>query len=584
MDDTVWLGDYLQVLRRRKWLILLVTALGTGLAFLIADRQTPIYESTSRVLATNVVLQTQAAEPPNLETEQSLVTSEAVIRCAQLVLAEPEFAEAPSLVTPDMDVVCADDELAGVALDRSLVEQLEVSSVASSSIITISATDPEPIRAEGVAQAFALSYIHAKTEQARDLLDQLRAPLLEQQASLTEQIASVNQQIADLLSKEARDASEGKEPSAADNQLFLSLQSQLNNLQLQLQNASTQLQALDESKVNPPQLILPAQLPKDPVSPQVLLYVAAGFLVGLAVGVILAFVRDRMDDRLRGRSDLEDAAEAPVLAAVPHIQGWRRKGNPLLIAREDPTGVASEAYRTLRTGVAHLSSRTPMRTIMVASPTAGEGKSTTVANLAYVLAEGGRHVIVVSADLRKPRLHRFFDVPNESGLSSILTGEDELWDVLQDPGVKNLRVLASGATPPRPADLLDSRAMVDVLASLKGISDYVLIDSVPVLLGPDALVLAPHVDGIVLVADAAMTTRTAIADARLRLEQAGGRIIASVLNNFDPRKLSSYRYYGYYGSYGYTERDGKGAGAPAQNGQRTGVPEPVQPPVPAAGE
>src|SRR5205085_11256139 len=129
-------------------------------------------------------------------------------------------------------------------------------------------------------------------------------------------------------------------------------------------------------------------------------------------------------------------------------------------------------------------------TIMVVSATAGEGKTTTAANLAVSLADANRRVILVSADLRKPRVHRFFGLSNDVGLSNALTGELKPWETLQDPNVENLRVMPSGPVPARPAELLQSEQMGELLAELREVSDFVIIDTAPVLLVADALALA----------------------------------------------------------------------------------------------
>jgi capsular exopolysaccharide synthesis family protein len=186
---------------------------------------------------------------------------------------------------------------------------------------------------------------------------------------------------------------------------------------------------------------------------------------------------------------------------------------------------------------------------MITSPAAGEGKTTTAANLALVLADAGKRVVLVSADLRKPRIHRFFGLQNEVGLSSVLAEEIQPWEAILDPGVENLRVLLSGPVPSRPAELLQSDQMGEILAGLREVADYVIIDTAPMLLVADALALGPLVDGVLFVADSENTSRSAVAHSREQLEQVGAVLIGSVLNNFDPAKARAYRHYGYYGPY-----------------------------------
>jgi len=246
--------------------------------------------------------------------------------------------------------------------------------------------------------------------------------------------------------------------------------------------------------------------------------------------------------------------------------------------------VVSEAYRTLRTSILFSAMQRGLHTIMVASANAGEGKSTTAANLAVVLADSGKRVVLISADLRKPRLHRFFGLETEPGLSNALAGESSVWETLQAPQVENLRVMVSGPVPARPTELLQSEAMGELVADLRDVSDFVIIDTSPILPVADALVLAPLVDGILLVADASITTRSAVTHTRELLDQVDARLIGAVFNDYDPsRDRGGAGYYGYgYRRYGYYGEASEGAsrrGAPAfpvaENGQSLRVaPEP----------
>ena len=260
-----------------------------------------------------------------------------------------------------------------------------------------------------------------------------------------------------------------------------------------------------------------------------------------------------LSDELRGRADFEEHAGVPVLAVIPKVASWRRKSEAKLITLDQPKSVVSEAYRTLRTSILFSAMQRGLHTIMVASANAGEGKSTTAANLAVVLADSGKRVVLISADLRKPRLHRFFGLETEPGLSNALAGESTVWDTLQAPQVENLRVMVSGPVPARPTELLQSEAMGELVADLRDVSDFVIIDTSPILPVADALVLAPLVDGILLVADASITTRSAVTHTRELLDQVDARLVGAVFNDYDPsRDRGGAGYYGYgYRRYGY---------------------------------
>lgn len=569
--DTVSLGEYFAVFRRRKWSIVGLTLLGILAAGLYERQQTPIYQSTARVKATSPLLNPsgQEAEAPNMETEAAFITSDAVNKCASILMGDQAFVRAPTEAVPDLDAVCSRDGLAEAELDRSLSQEVTTAIVPQASVMSIGFTDPIPVRAQAGSQAFALAYIHARTLDATDLLDRLRAPLLEDEADLQDQQGKAENQVEKTLNA-IESAEQDDEPTG---HLFATLRGQeaeLDGVAGRLQGVRNSLQNLDPSKINPPQLLLPAGLPVEPVSPGIILLGLLGLVTGLAFGVALAFVRERLDDSLRGRTDLEVHAGVPALAVIPKVPGWRNKREARLISREQPKSAVAEAYRTLRTSIQFAASQRGMKAIMVCSPGSGDGKTTTAANLSLMLADAGRRVVLVSSDLRKPRIHQFFDLEDRVGLSNILAGDVQLWESILDPGIENLRLVLSGPVPARPAELLQSTQMGEVLSGLREVADYVILDTAPILLVADALALAPLVDGVLLVADSDRTSRGAVAHAREQLEQVGAVVFGAVLNNFDPAKARAYRYAGYYPyQYGYL-RYGYGtatyAGA-AENGE-----------------
>jgi capsular exopolysaccharide synthesis family protein len=226
-----------------------------------------------------------------------------------------------------------------------------------------------------------------------------------------------------------------------------------------------------------------------------------------------------------------------------------------------------------------------VKTLMVVSPMAGEGKTTTAANLAVTLANANKRVILVSADLRKPRVHRFFNLENSVGLSNVLSGEVKPWEALQDPKVENLRVMASGPVPARPAELLQSEQMGELLVELREVADFVIIDTAPILLVADALALGPLVDGVLFVADSEVSTRGSVNHAREQLEQVGAPVLGGIYNNFDPSKgRTYYPYSGYYGPY-YRYRYGRYGRygdetyyGPTTNGKKAEARQPVEVP------
>jgi len=201
-----------------------------------------------------------------------------------------------------------------------------------------------------------------------------------------------------------------------------------------------------------------------------------------------------------------------------------------LITITDPRSPVSEAYRTLRTNLQFSSLDDPVKTLVVTSAAPDEGKSTTVANLAVTLAQGGRRTILVDCDLRRPSLHKLFDLQAEPGLANMML-EDEGEAALQETGVEGLRLLASGPKPPNPADMLGAQKLDKIIESLTEEADIVLFDAPPVIAVTDAAVLGAKVDGVLLVISAGKTKRDHAQRAKELLEKANVRIIGATLTN-----------------------------------------------------
>ena len=556
-DEGIRLREYLGVLRRRKWSLILVTLFAIGGAALYTELATPIYRSASSVQATTTVLLpgTTTGAGLSMQTEQQAVTSEPVSKCAALLLEDKTFEADPTEATLDTSAICTTEALSAAEIPAGLDSHVSVVVPPQTNVLQISFDDPSSRVSQAAAQAFALAYIHSKVVRAEQLLGQLRAPLLKTQESLTKQVTKLNSRLDQAI----QDNSAGHVTTAGSEKVQ-NLTSQRNAAQQKLDNITLQLLNLDPSHINPPQLLLPAKLPHKPISPNKVLAGALGLFAGLALGIVLAFLRERLDDTIRGRTDLEESSGAPILAVIPKLHHWRRTQDARLITREDPKGLPSEAYRKLRTSVLFSAAQRQLKVVMICSAMAGDGKTTTAANLAVLLAETDKRVILLSADLRRPRLHRFFDVETKVGLSTVLSGKASAAQVTLDPGIANLRIVPSGPVPERPAELLQSSRMRDVVTQLSDVSDFLLIDTAPLLLVSETLSLAPLVDGVLLVADAEKTSRGAVRRARDDLDDVAAPVIGSILNKYDPSKAHDYHSYGYYyGAYGYGPRRKEGA-------------------------
>jgi len=293
-----------------------------------------------------------------------------------------------------------------------------------------------------------------------------------------------------------------------------------------------------------------ATTPGSPVRPNVLLNTILGVLAGLILACGLAALLEYLDDTVKSPEEVEAAAGLTTLGGVARFHRPRSPEGGL-IATRDRHPVA-EAYRMLRTNVQFSTLEKPAQTLLVTSANPGEGKTTTVANLALVMAQTGKRVIAVDSDLRRPALHRFFGVGNGTGLTTLLlSGEPELDGCLKPTTFDNLWVLPSGPQPPNPSELLGSRRLESVLETLKQSADIIIMDSPPALAVADASILASRVDGTLLVVDSGRTRAGSLQRAKETLGRAKTNLLGAVLNKLTQRGRDYY-YYRYY----YSDAEG----------------------------
>jgi polysaccharide biosynthesis transport protein len=304
------------------------------------------------------------------------------------------------------------------------------------------------------------------------------------------------------------------------------------------------------------QLLTQATNPSVPFAPQPLRNAAIAAVLGLLLGVALAFAREHLDDTIRSKDDLETASRGlTVVGLIPAVAGWRDRSQPLVVAMNDPASPAAEAYRTLRTSVQFLRVDRPLQVVQITSAEPEEGKTTTAANLAIALARAGERVLLIECDLRRSRLHEFFGLRATPGFTSLLLGDTPVAEAVhQVEGEPRVYVLPSGPTPPNPSELLSSARAREVLTSFRANVDIVIVDSPPVLPVTDAMVLAGVVDATLVVAAAGKTSKRALARAIELLQQVNAPLIGTVLNSVRPRAAGSYGYE--YGTgYGYAMKN-----------------------------
>jgi capsular exopolysaccharide synthesis family protein len=278
-----------------------------------------------------------------------------------------------------------------------------------------------------------------------------------------------------------------------------------------------------------------------------------GLLIGLFLGVVAAFFLEYLDQTIKSSADVERVLEIPVLGLIPvdphgHRGGrdGRHRGAIPLISRAAPDDPTSEAYRALRTNVTFVSAeQRDLKIICVTSPGPGEGKSTTAANLAITLAQQGAHTLLVDADLRRPLVHRAFNLVQEPGLTDILVGTASLREAIRPNVVPGLDVLPGGALPPNPSELLGSEAMHRLIAELRTQFDYIVFDTPPALAVTDATVLGATADAVILVLRAGETEEIAATRTVELFRRVQARVAGTVLNGVEQQRDRYYHYYDY---------------------------------------
>ena len=515
---------YIAITRRHRVLIVAIAALMIAATLLFTMQQTPLYTAITRVLVKPVGVSNynNSVGSTEMPTEAGIASSDGVAQIAKDATGSSESA-------------------------NSLLSSLKVDSPNDTTFLEFSYTDASPIQAQTLSTAFANAYVKNRGDKAK-------AQVEEQVQPLQDELDTLSKSMPGIIGK----LQHTKDPAA-----LAMLTQQLSYAQGRAGYLRQQLLPFKQALTSGGEVVLPAELPTSPSSPSYPRNMALALVFGLALGVGVALVRERLDDRLRGTRDLDSAIGAPILATIPKVPNWKKRERVVMITSVAPRGPVSEAYRTLRTNLQFIGKDEDFKVIVITSPGAGEGKTTTVANLAATIAQTGQRVIAISCDLRKPRLHGFFGLSNEVGLSSILTGTATLAEAVQTPeGIDTLRIIASGPVPANPAELLGSQEMTDVIDELRFHADFILLDAPPVLAVSDPLILGPRSDGILVVADAQTTARSAASHSREQLEQVGCNIIGCVLNNFDPNQIRYYPYQNayYYSSYysGYKGYGGKG--------------------------
>jgi len=474
-------------------------------------------------------------QPPIYQTQSALVIGRAVY--------EPnpsggELGLAQQLATYYANIAMRDVVRTGTmnALNLTWLPQYTVSAVPNSQIIEIVVTDTDPLRAQAVANELANQLIKQSPSNP-DLQEQKHQEFIRQQINLLE--TQIQDTLDEIASKEAELGSLNSARQISQTQAEIAgLQQKLTTLQT---NYAALLGSSSGQGMNSLSLLETAALPQKPIGPNRMMIILMSVAIAFLISAGAAYLIEYLDDTFESADEINKHLNLPVIGFVPEIAKEGEK-NDLVI--RDGHSVEAEAFRALRVNIDFLQVHSPVKTLLVVSVGKTEGKSVISTNLALAIARSGKKVILLDADLRRPSLHQYLDLPNETGLSNIFLGQISTDDLLQSTDQENLSVITTGAPPPNPGELIGSKLLDDFLQGLSSRADIVIVDGPPVLV-TDATILSAKVDAVLLVVGYGRTRRSEAVIAMRQLERAGAKIVGVVFNRVSSKKQGFYRIYHY---------------------------------------
>jgi len=513
-------AQYFRVVRERKWIILATVILAVGLTALYSLKQTPVYQATAQILRQTAAL------------DQTLFGTSVF----QFQDANRELQTGADLVHVDAVGQMVAEDLHSKHSAASLLSMVTVKTSSQTDIISISAESTNPSEAAQVANSFARQFIKYRQTANQSILAAADGKVVAELAQMS---------AAELASERG----------------------------ITLTQKHEELGILEAMQTGGFELTQEASTPLSAVSPRPVRNAGFALLGGLFLGVLLAFLRDYTDRRIKDEQVLEQEYGLPVLASVPQPgRHWVHRGSAqstALIGFGDTQSSFLESFRTLRSNLRFFQGDRKTQILLITSGLPEEGKTVTSINLAFSLALSGARVVLLEADLRRPMMHRYLNLEGRMGLSNVLSGVKSFSEVLQvvelpdfipHPGLNGqarsmkataqtkLLCVAAGPLPPNPSELLASRRMEEVIGAAAACADYVILDTPPLLLVSDALNLATHADGIIIAVRMRTATKDEAYDVKTMLERSGGRVFGLVANGVSSKQKGYYRgrYKGYY--------------------------------------
>lgn len=526
--QSVGLEDYLAAVRRHKLAVVVCALVAATVAVWYTTSRTDVYEASTAVAVgpTPVGATSSALLSPRVEREAEILAS---IKVAEEVIDRLSLSQTPSELLADVDVKF----------------------VPNSDVLQLSYQGTSPAEVSNVANGFVEVYTEQREAAAVEFYTTELGAIQKQLDAARAETERISELLEGAATRRAQAAAGLSNPNI--DPTVSAIDAEIASLRVEQNSAATMARQVEQDRVAAErrldsrqmtaEVIRLSQTPQNPTGISSTVIIAVALIIGAIIGVIVAFIADRLDRTASDQSKLSLALGSQVIGEIPSFNNLLSGRDPLVMLNEGASPRvhrAQEAFRRLRSAVAFLqagSKRDGAYVMAISSAHPSEGKSTTCANLAVALAESGNRVVLVSGDLRRPTIERLFGLQTNEGLTDYLSGSSSDLALL-DTNVDNLSIVPAGTPVRNTSEILGTDSFSSVVQALRGTADVVIIDTPPVLSAADALMIGSTVDGVVIVVDSRTTDTDDLLHVRSELERAGTPVIGGVLNRDRTRQSS----------------------------------------------
>ncbi|MRS03402.1 polysaccharide biosynthesis tyrosine autokinase, partial [bacterium] len=498
--------QYLSLFWHWTWLFIIIAILAGTASYFVSSRMRPFYQSSTTMLV-NEAPATKATDYTSVLMSKQLTST-----YAQMIITDPILNQ----VIKEVGIANTIDDLK---------DWIDVSVIRDTQLVQVTVTTTDPDYSAKIANAMVK--VFSEQIQAIQI-----GRFVQSKAALETQLAETDKQIT-LYTDMVEKATSTDEKERLDAKL-----TQYRSIYANLLLSYEQIRLAEAQSVSSVVQVETATPNTNPVSPKTLLNTILAALAGFILAVIIVVTKEALDDTVKTPKDIIHKFHLPVLGVINRHQTTAK----MPISLTEPRSPTAEAYRALRTNVNYTSVDHPLKKILITSAEPGEGKSTTISNLAVVLAQNGSRVIIADCDMRHPRINAYFNLPNRIGMSTLFSHQEVVKSVCQATSLPGLSVITTGPLPPNPSELMGSKTMQAILTLMEQNADIILIDTPPVLAVTDAAALAPSLDGVLLVVQPGKTRMSALRQTLEQLSQVNARVLGVVLNNV----VTSGKSYGYH--------------------------------------